>query len=197
MIRSDPREVHRAGSSGRGARTLLAVLPLAALLSLPLVTADAAAQVPGGNPARDRDRMDAARARLRAMAMQGVQRTLEEWSDAWMEDDARKMADLYRKAASVRGLPFGPRAGRERIVRELDRYLDDNGSVTLEMQEFDASGELAYAVASYRYRRLEAGSPGGALREGTVLMVFRKRGDDWRIRSQLFRPEEGETTGDA
>jgi len=185
---------------GRGSGTLLALLPLVALLLLlllPLATTGAAAQVPGGNPTRDRERKDAARARLRAMAMQGVQRTLEDWSDAWMEDDADKMAELYRRAASVRGLPFGARAGRERIVRELDRYLEDNGSVTLEMQEFDASGELAYAVASYRYRRLEAGAPGGALQQGTVLMVFRRRGDDWRIRSQLFRPEQEEDTGDA
>lgn len=189
------RRAHVPASAPRAPGRALAALPLAVLFLLPLATTGTVAQVPGGHPARDRQLRDADRARVRAMAMQGVQRTLEAWSDAWMEGDAEKIAGLYRKGASIRGLPFGSTAGRERIARELDRFLDESGSVTLEMQEFDASGELAYAVVSYRYRRLETGVPGGALREGTVLMVFRNRGEEWPIRSQLFRPEEGEGSG--
>lgn len=164
---------------------------LFALASLP---SPGAAQIPGGDPSDSRARWEAARARMRAEALSGVRETLERWSQAWFDDDAEGLADLYTEGASVRGLPFGTGLHRDGIRERFDEALPEVGDIRLDLNEFDASGQLAYGVGRYRYRPLHSGA-GDELRSGTVLMVFLKEGGDWKVRSQLFRPEEGDGDG--
>lgn len=157
------------------------------LLLAPPAAGNAAGQIPGGDPGDSRRRYEAARARVRADALEDVRATLQQWSDAWAVDGAGQLSELYAEAGSIRGLPFGSGSGREGIEAAFRDFLDEAGPVTLNLREFDAGGLLAFSVADYSYTTPDAEA---AVRRGTVLTVFMKRGGDWRIRSQLFRPAE-------
>lgn len=164
-------------------RTLPTALLLAALSALAL-PATGLAQIPGGDPNAAFDRRDAVRAEVRARALREVSEELTEWADAWLEDDVGELMDRYADQARVRGLPFGFASGKDALEGKFEAYLEDVGDIRLNMREFNASGRLAYGVASYAYHAVgEDGS--GSMQQGTVMMAFLKE-DGWKILSQLF-----------
>ena len=173
-------------------RTLRSALLLAAIAAFS-VPATGLAQIPGGDPNAAFDRRDAARAQVRARALNQVSERLTEWADAWLEDDVGDLMDRYAARVRVRGLPFGFVSGKDALEEEIGPYLEDVGDIRLNMREFNASGRLAYGVASYSYHALaEDGS--GTMRQGTLMMAFLKE-DGWKILSQLFVPDAAGGSG--
>lgn len=169
--------------------------PLLAALAALALPATGLAQIPGGDPNEAFERRDAARAAVRARALREVSEKLTEWADAWFEDDTGDLLDRYSDQARIRGLPFGFVSGRDALEKAFDAYLEDAGDIRLNMREFNASGRLAYGVASYRYQEVDEGGT-GSMRQGTVMMAFIKEGG-WKILSQLFVPDlrSGESGG--
>ncbi len=164
-------------------RPFRSALLLAAISVLGL-PATGLAQIPGGDPNAAFDRRDAARAEVRARALREVSDELTEWADAWLEDDVGDLMDRYSDQARIRGLPFGFTSGKNALEGKFEAYLADVGDIRLNMREFNASGRLAYGVASYAYHAMaEDGS--GSMQQGTVMMAFLKE-DGWKILSQLF-----------
>lgn len=170
----------------RDPRPLCRFVVLAALAGLALPAAGSA-QIPGGDPNETFDRRDAARAQYRAEALEQVNGTLEEWADAWLEDETGNLLDAYADRARVRGLAFGFASGKDALEEAFSDFLPRAGDVRLDMREFNASGRLAYGIGTYRFQTAEGGGAGEMVR-GQVMTVFSKE-DGWKILSQFFVPD--------
>ncbi len=164
-------------------------LPILAALAALALPAAGAAQIPGGDPDEAFDRRDAARAEYRAEALSQVNEVLEAWADAWLDDAPDDLLDRYSDQARVRGLPFGFVSGEDALEERFTAYLPEVGDIRLNLREFNASGRLAYGVASYTLHVM-GGDGSGTMRRGTLMTVLVKE-SGWKILSQLFVPAEG------
>lgn len=167
---------------------------LLAVVGIFALGAPLAAQIPGGDPDESLQRRQVARLKYRAATLGKVNDVLEDWSNDWRDDDADALADRYAESATVRGLPFGGANGREAIETALGELLSRAGDVRLRLQDFEASGRLAFGLGRYEFSTA-AETSGSVTRKGEVLIVFERIRDDWKIRSQLFRPDEGSGGG--
>ena len=167
---------------------------LLAPLALLVLAAPAAAQIPGGDPHESQRQRQLMRMQYRAEILNEVNDVLSEWTNDWRDDEAASLADRYAESATIRGLPFGGANGREAIESAMGELLGRSGDVQLRLQDFEASGRLAFGLGRFEFSLADA-QEGSVTREGEVLMVFERQRDGWMIRSQLFRPEGGSRAG--
>lgn len=169
---------------------------LLAPLALFTLAAPIAAQIPGGDPDESLRQRQLARLQYRAQILNEVNDVLSEWTNDWRDDEAASLADRYAESATVRGLPFGGANGRDAIQSAMGELLGRSGDVRLRLQDFEASGRLAFGLGHYEFSMADA-QEGSVTREGQVLMVFEKLRGGWKIRSQLFRSGDEASGGSA
>jgi hypothetical protein len=78
--------------------------------------------------------------------------------------------------------------GAEAIKVALARRMPRFGGMTLTRTDWTASGNLAYLFGRYFYGPV---TEGGAVEQGTYVMVLLMEGRDWKIRSYIERPDRG------
>ncbi len=144
------------------------------------------AQTLPGQP-RSRDRWEVEKARYRALMLERVSVTISEWQDAWDADKADDLAALYTENGFLL-LSESEVQGRPSIQEYFEGVLPEMGSLSFSMTEFEAAGSLAMIVAAYGYSLREDGSPQEYV-SGRCIAVLEEENDEWRIRSQIFRPQ--------
>lgn len=133
------------------------------------------------NPQNNRDL-------YRLRVRQEVTALLGNWKRAWDADNARAATDLYTRD----GLFVTP-VGDETRTRDslrvtLAEVFTGAGALTFSVQDFDFSGEMAYARGQMAYATGGAGTGGGTQLEAFVLVARRQRDDIWLIRSLTLIP---------
>jgi uncharacterized protein (TIGR02246 family) len=149
------------------------VLALAARAGIPT---RAAAQAPGYPPVDNRQIY----AEYHAEVLDQLNKLMARWGEAWADDDADDVADLYWENAVliVPGSP--PFRGRDAIRTHFAAVLPEEGDVEAFMLDFDASGGMAVVYGNYRL------STAGEDRTGPLVTVYLLKGRTWKIRSQVF-----------
>lgn len=123
-----------------------------------------------------------------AEALRGVNLALTEWRQAWARNDARTAARFYTEDALLQISDGKAIQGRAAIERSLATSLATRGEIQVGVEDFTASGNLAYAFGRFWYPMEEEGTDVHPV-SGTYVMVFRRGGRSWRIRSQIFSAE--------
>lgn len=164
---------------------------VASLLVLVLGGPLLAQVLPTGDPRALNDRAAKRQMEMRREALRGTTQLLRRWTEAWNEDDAGRLTRLYTEDAVL--LPAEGASqlrGRESIGDYLSETLDGAGEIRVVLSDFDAVGQLAYALGTFTYTAPSRAGSRGASRslEGDVVLVLRRDGGSWRIRSQLFQP---------
>lgn len=118
-----------------------------------------------------------------AESLRDVSGMLAEWRGAWARNDARGTARFYTEDALLAIGEEKPFQGRQAIESGIPEILATTGVVQVAVDDFAASGNIAYAFGSFWYQN-EAGVESGT--QGRYVMVFRRDGRTWRIRSQVF-----------
>lgn len=119
-----------------------------------------------------------------AESLRGVSSMLAEWRGAWARNDAREAARYYTDDALLLIGDGKPLRGRQEIERGFTGILATSGVIQVGVDDFVASGNVAYAFGQFWYQGEEGdGSPAV---EGTYVMLFRRDGRSWKIRSQMF-----------
>jgi uncharacterized protein (TIGR02246 family) len=134
------------------------------------------------NPANNRDL-------YRLRVRQEVTALLGGWKRAWDADNARAAADLYTRDGLF-VTPVGDETRtRDSLRVKLAEVFTGAGALTFSVQDFDFSGEMAYARGQMAYA-----APGGdAQIEAFVLVARRQRDDVWLIRSLTLIPQTAAT----
>lgn len=158
--------------------------PLCALLAVITLVgfaAPVAAQITPGYKG-DHDR---ARAEFRAYALNGFQTGLSGWVQAVNADDAEAAAGFYTDNAFVH--LAGPAENAEDLRTLLEQWLDSVDGVRVGLQDFDASGSMAYGSVRVQF----VDSESAARRDGVMAIAMLREGRRWAIRSQtlLVYPE--------
>lgn len=160
------------------------------LALLLLLLAPAALPAQAGIPGQRLEPGRGMEAEYLTYAMRGVRQTLGAWSGAWRAGDPARLAGLYASDARlVAGDGAGPLRGRAEIERYWAAQRPATREVTLEMDDFDVSSQIAFVQGAYELVRTR---PDGAEERtgGVHLTVLVMEGRSWRIRSQVFRPGE-------
>lgn len=134
---------------------------------------------PGGSPHTHQ-------ARVKAEAIRTVTGVLGEWEQAWEADDIAALLEIYTEDALVR-FPTGTdelAQGTGPVAGLLRDVLPLSGWVRLSLKDFESDGELAISVGQYVYRVSEQGRSREIV--GNVVIVLRRIGRNWRIRTQYF-----------
>jgi ketosteroid isomerase-like protein len=166
--------------------TLQAVLPfllvpaLIHLLPLPLLAQD----LPG--QPRAKDRWEVEKARYRAEMLKRVNLTLEEWQEAWDEDEPVALAGAYAEDGYLL-LTDEEVQGREDIEVFFANALPKIGPITFSLTDFDVGGSVAMVMGTYYYSVEDTRSSGSRV-SGRCIAVFVESRGDWKIRSHLFKP---------
>lgn len=152
-----------------------------ALIGLPLAAASLNAQVPGYQQLDPR----AVRAEYLAEVLDRINELLQQWGDAWSNDQVDDLAELYWEDAMI--IPPGgtPIRGRDAIREYFVGVLPDHGHIEAFMLDFDASGGMAQAFGNFMLG-IQHGDGAGQQRSGPLVTVYMQRGRTWRIRSQVF-----------
>lgn len=163
----------------------------AAILLLPLALALCPGHARGQlRPGIERgDYWGAIRARYRSEVLEGVGQTLDLWVEAWNGDDVDGLVALYAEGGALL-FRAGAHMGPEGIRSALMGILGDAGPIQIGLQDFDVSGDLAFATTTYRYPG-QAGRPEGTPASGYLVWIMRKEDGSWRIRSQVFQEAGG------
>jgi ketosteroid isomerase-like protein len=165
--------------------SLVARCSLALVLLLPAFPAALGAQV---LPIPRQTDWEQERQRYLGEALREFNRMLNDWRAAAEADDARAASRFYTSAATLHFQEGAPAEGRAAIERKLQEVLPTIGGLRTGVSDFSASSNLAFAVGRFWYD--EAGSDGIATGvTGTYMVVAERQGRDWRIRSQMFKPE--------
>jgi uncharacterized protein (TIGR02246 family) len=106
------------------------------------------------------------------------------WRDAWGNDDAGVMAQLYAPDAVLVPLSSEPLHGRREIRAGLPRVLAKAGPITTTRLDFGTSGDMAFDVEQFTYA-VEDGGRTTAVHTGISVIVFKRHWDGrWEIQSQ-------------
>jgi len=129
------------------------------------------------NPQNNRD-LYRLRVRQEVMALLGS------WKRAWDVDNARAAADLYTREGLFVSPSGDETRTRDSLRVKLAEVFTGAGALTFSVQDFDFSGEMAYARGQMAYA-----APGGEAQiEAFVLVARRQRDDVWLIRSLTLIP---------
>ncbi len=110
---------------------------------------------------------------------------LHDYENGWNELDPGKLMDLFSHDAMFiyGGLPL--RANRQDMRRAVERMLNPDHEVRLEIDDIKMHGVIAYAKTSMRwYARGESGAK--HLCEKRGLFVLRRRPEGWRIAHHIL-----------
>jgi len=121
-------------------------------------------------------------------ALHGFRQLMTDWQLAVTENDASAMARYYSSDATTQLWDGAPFQGRAAIEQGLGELLPSILQVETVVSDFAASGRLFYAFGRY-YSQVQSDEGGSRAATGTFIMVAEREHRDWRIRSQLFKPE--------
>ena len=178
-------------------RLLSRSFPVLALLALLGAGGARAQMLPGVPPADNRQEMR----EFNAAALRGVSSMLAEWRGAWARNDARQAARFYTEDALLLVGEGKPLRGRQEIETGFAGILATSGVIQVAVEDFVASGNVAYAFGNFWYpTEQEEDAPPVT---GTYVMLLRRDGRTWKIRSQMFSASparqgaaaDAETTG--
>ena len=147
----------------------------AGLLALLLAAPAAGQRVPGFE-----GDYDAAAAQFRAYALENFQQVLGEWVEAVNRHEVDAAVRLYAENAHVQ--LEGPAQGRDAARQALADWLEGVDAIQVGLADFDASGTMSYGSV----RIVIDGAGSGRDADGTLLVVLKRRGRDWEIRSQTL-----------
>lgn len=158
----------------------------AALLFLGLAAAPGlVAQLPGDPLFAERRSL---RGEFLAHTLGEVTPVLETWERHLDRGDAGRAGQLLTEDALWMPAEGWIARGRAEATDSLASRLPGLSAYGLTPLDFDASSSLAYVLASVHYQ-LAAG-PGRRTFRGLALIVLRREGANWRIRSYLERSDE-------
>ncbi|HEX8273233.1 MAG TPA: DUF4440 domain-containing protein [Longimicrobiaceae bacterium] len=161
-------------------RLLSRSIPLFALLALVGAGGARAQMLPGARPTDNRLEMR----EFNAEALRGVSSMLAEWRGAWARDDAREAARFYTDDALLLIGDGKPLRGRQEIQTGFGGILSTTGVIQVAVEDFLASGNVAYAYGNFWYPdEQDQDAPPVT---GTYVMLLRRDGRNWKIRSQMF-----------
>ncbi|MFQ5680199.1 MAG: YybH family protein [Gemmatimonadota bacterium] len=120
---------------------------------------------------------------------------LERWRRAWSRKAVKRLVSMYTDDAMLIPPGEAPVArGLEEIQTFFETFLPTVGEVRTSMVDFDAGstlgfvrGRFFYAVPEGQRKRRARAARAGA--SGTIFTVFRREGEKWKIRLQLFMAE--------
>jgi ketosteroid isomerase-like protein len=139
-----------------------------------------------GQP-RPRDRWEAEQARFRALILGKVNVTLSAWQDSWANDNAQELAETYSEQG-VLFLPDQELRGREEIREYFQSTLPSLGQLSFSLNEFEPGGTVSMVLGTFYYRKDTEAQQGEEI-SGNCLTILIEEGGDWKIRSQVFRPD--------
>jgi ketosteroid isomerase-like protein len=120
------------------------------------------------------------RARYRSEVLTDVGVVMEDWLNAWNNDDLEGASSVYTEDAALL-IDEEMVRGEERVRVALGGALRRLGSIRTGLQDFDVSGDMAFATTTFRYQE------GGGQVSGHMIWVLVRQSGSWRIRSQVFR----------
>ena len=113
---------------------------------------------------------------------QAIEQTNARFVEAFKAGDAATIASLYTETAKMLPPDTTEIAGREAIQAEWQSWIDDGlKDLTLEAQEVEASGDLAYEIGSFS---LQAPTENNEMvtATGNYVVVWKRGADgDWRL----------------
>ena len=122
---------------------------------------------------------DEAAAQYRSYALGEFQAVVESWVGAVNDGSPERAARLYTEDAYLDIQQ--PARGREAVRDLLRSWTSQVSHLQVGLSDFDASGNMAYGTLQVRVSPVD-----GRTRTGTLLLVMRKQGRDWRIRAQTL-----------
>ena len=138
-----------------------------------------------GAPGGDGVSASTFRAEYYAEVVPRLNEVMQRWGRAWSSDDAEALEELYTEDAILLPVEGAAVVGRDAVAAHFAEVLPSAGSMEAFMQAFDGSGAMAFVYGTFL-----AGAAGEAdLVTGELVTVFARRGRDWLIRAQTFRPE--------
>lgn len=168
-----------------GGRSPRVAAGIAALVWLALPSA-VEGQAPGYPPVDPRSVI----AEYRSEVLERINEHLASWGDAWANDRAEELTDLYWEDALLVAPGGVTSRGRDEIRGYFDSVLAEHGHVEAFMLDFDASGGMCQVFGNYM---LGVRSEGQL--HGPMMTVYVRRGRTWRIRSQIFLEPQSRTGG--
>ena len=142
-----------------------------------------------GVPGSDGMSAAANRAEYYADVLMHTNEILSRWREAWAADALDDLLELYTEDATFIFTDDAVVRGREAIREKLASLLQETGEVQAAYSDFDASGRMGFISGMMHFQMQDARSTRTVT--GIHLTVLIRRGRDWRIRTQLFRLDEG------
>ena len=126
------------------------------------------------------------RALYRSEVLAEVGQVMEEWLEAWNNDDVEAVQNTFAEDG-VLILGETMATGREQVGETLAAALPPAGPLQYGLQDFDVSGDMAFATTLFRYAvNLQTGERKEVT--GHLVWILVKHTGAWQIRSQVFRP---------
>lgn len=135
-----------------------------------------------------RDESDARVSQYRTDMLREATVTLNAWRDAWAGDDVRALVRLYDRKAMVQ-FPGDAmnQQGIAAVETGLKKLLPGAGRMDLGLLDAEVSGDLMYIFQSYM---LQPADDSAEPLTGTSTMVLRRERGGWKIRAQVFLPQQ-------
>lgn len=138
-----------------------------------------------------RDDSDARMSQYRSESLREANAVLEEWRNAWEQDDMRALMRIYDRKALVQ-LPGEEETlqGAAAVEAALKTRLPAVGRIEFALVDAEVSGNLLYIFQRYLLQGAAADSsaaPSPSVTGTTAIMMVRERGG-WKIRAQMFLP---------
>lgn len=127
------------------------------------------------------------RAEYNAEVLTRINDVLADWGDAWANDRAQELAELYWEDAILIPPEGGLLRGRAQILEYFEKRLPEHGHIEAFMLDFDASGGMSQVFGNYMLG-FQRGERAGTQATGPMVTVYLMRGRTWLIRSQVFLP---------
>ena len=127
------------------------------------------------------------RAEYNAEVLDRINEVLYEWSLSWSTDEIDPLVDSYWPDGVLIPHDGPPIRGHTGIREYFESVTPIHGQVEAFMLDFDASGGMATVFGNYMIQ-VQQGDMAGQMLTGPVVTVYMRRGRDWKIRTQVFRP---------
>jgi ketosteroid isomerase-like protein len=167
----------------------IATRTFVALLLTTLAPVAAPAQVIPGAPRTDWERE---RHEYTAEVLRAYNEVIANWREVWLRGDANATADHYSARAILLIGDSLPLEGRPAIQQYLQRVVPRTIEIRTGLSDFVASERLAYAMGPFYFVVREADGGTQDVLTGTAVTILVREGRNWRIRSQILRPQAGE-----
>lgn len=125
------------------------------------------------------------RARYRSEVLVDVGAVMEAWLEGWNNNDVDVVMESLADDA-VLILDSNAVSGEDNLRAALARALPTLGPIQTGLQDFDVSGDMAFATTTFRYMA-NPGRPGQRQVSGHLVWVLVKHTGAWRIRTQVFK----------